>query len=230
VSRGLDGGTAGAIHSGWMLLQDEKSRLALPKARRMGPVGRALGWMRQPIDAPMNRRAVAALETQYGEAVLEIGCGRGYAVARLVREGQARRIVGIDVDADMVAAAGRLNAAAIREGLVDLREGSVSSMPFRDGSFDAALAVNSVQFWPHLRLDLKEVLRVLKPGGRFLIAMRLTFEPRARRRVEMLLRALPNTGFVEVSADEAPAGAIKLALIGARRPIFAGGPYDAAVA
>jgi ubiquinone/menaquinone biosynthesis C-methylase UbiE len=219
-----------------MLLQDEKDNEDLgaskstPTARPRGAVGRAFGWMMLRVNGPMNRRAVEALEMQHGESVLEIGCGPGDAIARLVRDGQARRIVAIDHAPDMVEAALKLNRAAVREGVVDVRKCSVSKMPFRDGSFDAALAVNSVQFWSHLRLDLKEVLRVLKPGGRFVIAMRLTLEPRARRRVEMLLRALPNTGFVEVTMEEAVTRTFKVALIEAKRPIWAGGPYDAFVA
>lgn len=219
-----------------MLLKDEKADEALggsktgQAARPRGSIGRAFGWMMLRINGPMNRCAVEALEMQHGETVLEIGCGPGDAIARLVRAGQSRRIVAIDHAPEMVEAARKLNKPAIREGIVDVRRCSVSEMPFRDGSFDAVLAVNSVQFWPHLRLDLKTVLRVIKPGGRILIAMRMTMEPRARRRCEMLLRALPNAGYVEVTMEEVTTRAVKVALIGGRRPIFAGGAYDASVA
>lgn len=199
-------------------------------ARPKGALGRAFGWTMLRLNGPMNARAVAALELQHGESVLEIGCGPGDAIARLVREGRARRLVAIDHAPDMVAAARALNRVALRDGLADIREASVSSLPFRDGSFDAVIAVNSIQFWPHLRLDLREALRVLKPGGRLILAMRMTMEWRARRRVEIVLRALPNAGFVEVDLEETDARAFKVALIGAKRPIFAGGPYDAAVA
>ncbi|MBM3547660.1 MAG: class I SAM-dependent methyltransferase [Alphaproteobacteria bacterium] len=219
-----------------MLLQEEKEdeALARPKlgqaAQPRGRIGRAFGWIWLRVNGPMNHRAVEALEMAFGETVLEIGCGPGDAIVRLVRGGLARRIVAIDHAPDMVEAAKALNRAAIREGKVDIRECSVSEMPFREGSFDAVLAVNSVQFWPHLRLDLKSVLRILKPGGRFLIAMRMTMEPRARRRCEMLLRALPNAGFVEVTMEEATTRAMRVALIFGKRPIWAGGPYDAFVA
>ena len=219
-----------------MLLQDEKGDDVLaeaktgPTSRPRGRLGRAFGWMMLRVNGPMNRRAVEALELQHGETVLEIGCGPGDAIARLVRGRKARRIVAIDHASDMVEAARKLNRTPVREGLVDVRECSVSEMPFREGSFDAVLAVNSVQFWPHLRLDLKSVLRVLKPGGRFVIAMRMTLEPRARRRCEMLLRALPNAGFVEVTMEEAATRAFRIALISGKRPIWAGGPYDAFVA
>lgn len=219
-----------------MLLRDEKDDAALggtkttQTGRPRGAFGRAFGRMMLRLNGPMNARAVEALEMRHGESVLEIGCGPGDAIARLVRGGGARRIVAIDHAPDMVTAARRLNRPAILEGLVDVREGSVSKMPFRDGTFDAALAVNSIQFWPHLRLDLKEVLRVLKPGGRLVVAVRLTLEPRARRRVEIVIRALPNAGFVEIDPVEADARAFRVALIGAKRPIWAGGPYDALVA
>ena len=219
-----------------MLLRDEKEAEALSAsqtgqaAKPEGAVGRAMGWMMLRINGPINARTVEALEIGRGETVLEIGCGPGDAVARLVREGQARRIFAIDHAPEMDRAALKLNRAAVRDGLVDIREGSVSSMPFRDGSFDVVFGVNSVQFWPHLRLDLKEVLRVMKPGGRIVLAMRLTMEPRARRRVEMLLRALPKSGYVEVTEEIADARAFKVALISAKRPIFAGGAYDASVA
>lgn len=219
-----------------MLLQDEKDDGSLagstigPAARPSGRIGQAFGWVMLRVNGPMNARAVAALEMQRGETVLEIGCGAGDAISRLVREGQARRIFAIDHAPEMVQAALKLNRPAVRDGLVDIRECPVSKMPFRDGSFDAVLAVNSIQFWPHLRLDLREVLRVLKPGGRLIVAMRMTMEWRARRRVEIVLRALPNAGFVEIDLEEADARAFKAALIGAKRPIFAGGPYDASVA
>ena len=62
-----------------MLLRDEKDddTVAVAKtghaARPRGSYGRALGWMWLRINGPMNRRAVAALELQHGESVLDIG-------------------------------------------------------------------------------------------------------------------------------------------------------------
>lgn len=217
-----------------MLLEDEKEEETLKPTRLgqsgkpRGSLGRALGWFMLRVNGPINARAVAALELQPGESVLEIGCGPGDGLARMADGGKARRIVAIDHSPDMVAAARALNRTAIREGTVDVRECSVSKMPFRDGTFDAVVAINSIQFWPHLRLDLKEVIRVLKPGGRFVSAMRMTMEYRARRRVEVIARALPNAGFVGISLDEVNARAFRMALIEGRRPIWSGGgPYDA---
>jgi SAM-dependent methyltransferase len=55
---------------------------------------------------------------------------------------------------------------------VDLRIGEVSSLPWPDAAFDGILAVNTAQFWPDPAADVAEVLRVLAPGGRIVIALR----------------------------------------------------------
>jgi len=52
---------------------------------------------------------------------------------------------------------------------VDIRQGSVSAMPFTDEIFDAVTAVETHYYWPNLVSDLKEVRRVLRPGDRLAI-------------------------------------------------------------
>jgi ubiquinone/menaquinone biosynthesis C-methylase UbiE len=63
----------------------------------------------------------------------------------------------------------RLNRKAIAQGRSEIRLGSVSKNPWPDNTFDAAAAFETVYFWPDFLNDLKEVRRVLKPGGLFLI-------------------------------------------------------------
>jgi SAM-dependent methyltransferase len=70
----------------------------------------------------------------------------------------------------MVGQARRRNAQAIQEGRADLRWGSVEQLPFADGHFDRVLAANSLHHWPNPIANLWEVQRVLKPGGRLVIA------------------------------------------------------------
>lgn len=58
---------------------------------------------------------------------------------------------------------------AISEGKVEVVQGNVSSLPFKDEKFDLATAFETIYFWPDLVNDFKEVNRVLKSGGKFFI-------------------------------------------------------------
>jgi ubiquinone/menaquinone biosynthesis C-methylase UbiE len=79
----------------------------------------------------------------------------------------------------MVEQARARNATGIQSGRIDLRHGSVESLPFDDNSFDRALAINSMQVWPDAAAGLREIRRVLKPGGR--IALGFTQSPSRER-------------------------------------------------
>jgi len=95
-----------------------------------------------------------------GESVLDIACGTG-VVARLARQrGHTGRLVGIDLNTAMLAVA-RENSSA-----VEWIEGSALDLPFDANSFDVVLCQLGLQFFPDRALALKEMVRVLKPGGR----------------------------------------------------------------
>jgi SAM-dependent methyltransferase len=117
-----------------------------------------------------NAFALAVLEVQPGDRVLEIGFGPGVTMQRLAMLVGDGAVAGIDTSAVMMAQARRRNARAIQAGRVDLRQGSVERLPFADAQFDRALAANSFHHWPNPTANLWEVMRVLKPGGRLVIA------------------------------------------------------------
>jgi SAM-dependent methyltransferase len=56
---------------------------------------------------------------------------------------------------------------------VDLRVGEASALPFPDRSFQRALSINSLRFWPSAEKGLSEILRTLRPGGLFVLALRM---------------------------------------------------------
>jgi ubiquinone/menaquinone biosynthesis C-methylase UbiE len=70
----------------------------------------------------------------------------------------------------MLRQATRRNAAAISDGRVELRRCSADDMPFVDGNFDKALAINSMQLWPDKLAGLREVSRVLRHDGQIAMA------------------------------------------------------------
>lgn len=111
----------------------------------------------------MNRLALDGLELRPGERVLEIGFGGG-ALLRAMRECGAE-VVGADLSE---AAVERSRAQGLEIVLA-----SVEALPFASASFDKAVSVNSLYFWPDAQAAFGELARVLRPGGRLV----LCFEP-----------------------------------------------------
>ena len=97
--------------------------------------------------------------------ILDIGCGGGATVRKLADMAAKGKVCGIDCSPESVAISRKTNRRLIKEGRVEIYQGSVSALPFPDNTFDLVTAVETHYFWPDLLNDMKEVLRVLKPGG-----------------------------------------------------------------
>jgi SAM-dependent methyltransferase len=124
----------------------------------------------------MNRRhsgltewGLAHVSVRSGDTILDVGCGGGKTVARLAAIAAEGKTYGIDYSATSVAASRRANRKAIASGRVGILLGSVSSLPFPEGMFDLVTAVETHYYWPDLNADTQEILRVLKPGGTFIL-------------------------------------------------------------
>ena len=102
--------------------------------------------------------------------ILDIGCGGGKAVQELALSCPNGRVFGIDYSEDMVDLSKQVNKKLIKKDLIEIKHGSVSSLPFGDNLFDLVTAFEAYYFWPDLINDLKEIIRVLKPGGKILLA------------------------------------------------------------
>jgi ubiquinone/menaquinone biosynthesis C-methylase UbiE len=120
------------------------------------------------------RWTVSLLDIQPHDRILEIGFGPG--VSTQIASGRASKgfVAGIDHSQTMVQAASQRNAVAIRSGLMELKHGDVSALPYPDESFDTAFSLHSIYFWPNSVDCLKEIRRVLKPCG----LLGITIQPR----------------------------------------------------
>ena len=101
--------------------------------------------------------------------ILDIGCGGGRTMNKLAAIASAGKIFGIDYSEESVAVARKTNARWIDTGRVEIEHGSVSHLPFADNTFDLVTAIETHLFWPDLPNDVRELFRVLKPGGELLI-------------------------------------------------------------
>ncbi|MFI5618853.1 class I SAM-dependent methyltransferase [Streptomyces sp. NPDC051567] len=125
---------------------------------------RAAGWDRKfPDDGPAFGTAVAGLGLRSGDRVLDAGCGTGRALAPLrAAVGPSGTVLGADLTPQMLAAARRAGRAA--EGALLLAD--VARLPLRDGSLDAVFTAGLVTHLPSPGPNLRELARVVRPGGR----------------------------------------------------------------
>jgi SAM-dependent methyltransferase len=133
-----------------------------------GAAGHVAGWImgRRSSNVARNRWAVQLLDVQPTDRVIEVGCGPGVAIAALATRAIRGLVVGVDHSQVMIGQARRRNRAAIQAGRVRLIHTPVERLSIGDGPFDAALAVNTVGMWPDPTARLREVARLLGPGGR----------------------------------------------------------------
>jgi SAM-dependent methyltransferase len=103
--------------------------------------------------------------------ILDVGCGGGRTIAKLAALAPEGKVYGIDYSAESVAASRRENASAIAEGRVEIEQAPVSHLPFPDDRFDLVTAVETQYYWPHPVEDMREIRRVVKPGGRVLLIL-----------------------------------------------------------
>jgi arsenite methyltransferase len=168
------------------------------------------------------RRRIArdAIAVQPGERILDVGCGPGFYVAELLEDaGPDGAALGVDMSASMLALAERRC-----EGLpnASFREGSATDLPADDASFDAAVCVQVLEYVPDADAALRELRRVVRPGGRVLVwdvdwetlSMHALDRERHARVLQawdrhLVHRALPQTlaarlraaGFADVAAE-----------------------------
>lgn len=119
------------------------------------------------ITETLERRLILRFTGELGGcSVLDVGCGDG-ALALAFWKNGAAKVIGCDVDPRMIAQA---NAEAVRQGApVDYLLASAERLPFQDRSFDIVTIITVLAFVPEPDLAIREIVRVLRPGGHVVI-------------------------------------------------------------
>jgi ubiquinone/menaquinone biosynthesis C-methylase UbiE len=135
-----------------------------------GPFGKFLARVMNLGHTGLRRWGLSHTSINPDAIILDIGCGGGKTVQEMAMATPTGKVYGIDYSEDMVQLTKEVNKALIKKGLVEVKYGTVSSLPFTDNMFDLVTAFEAYYFWPKLIDDLKEIKRVLKPDGTLIIA------------------------------------------------------------
>jgi SAM-dependent methyltransferase len=133
--------------------------------RPQGLLGRLGGVVMARMNARFGIWVSSLLDIRPDDEVLEIGFGPGVVIHHVAGQLGAGHVSGVDPSRAMVVQARARNRAAIGRGRVALRQASVENLPFCNNHFDKAFAVNAMQVWPDPAEALREIWRVLLPGG-----------------------------------------------------------------
>ena len=134
-----------------------------------GLFGHIAGLIMAYENRERNLWALSLLDIQPEDRLLEIGFGPGWTIEQASKLTYKGLVAGVDRSITMVRQAGLRNRASVRIGRVLLRQGFAAQIPFDDAMFHKAYAVNSFHEWDDAVGGLKEVERLLHPGGVLLI-------------------------------------------------------------
>lgn len=135
----------------------------------MGWIGRFFAWQMNLSHSALTDWGLSHVVIGKAFTILDVGCGGGRTVQKLAAAAGEGRVFGVDYSGTCVAASRRTNAAGIAAGRVEIHEGSVARLPFPDATFDLVTAIETYYYWPDIASNIREILRVLKPGGRLVI-------------------------------------------------------------
>ena len=117
---------------------------------------------------PLTNWGLKLVDIQDRWTMLDVGCGGGFTICRLLKRSEGAYVYGIDISEESVAKAKKVNAEKL-DKQVFVTQGSAEKLPYDDSKFDLVTAVETVYFWPNLPDCLQEVHRVLKEDGKFAI-------------------------------------------------------------
>jgi len=137
--------------------------------RPAGLLGRFVLWNMNSRHSKVTDWGLSHISIDKRDTILDAGCGGGRTVNKLAAMASQGKVYGVDFSAESIAFASRINKKWIDTGRVEIREASVSQLPFSADLFNVVTAVETHFWWPDLPSDMREVLRVLKPGGVLMI-------------------------------------------------------------
>jgi len=132
-------------------------------------MGRVVLWLMNRRHSNLTDWGLEHVPIRERDTILDVGCGGGRTVSKLAAAAGKGTVSGIDFSEESVAAASRFNRKLVELRRIEIRQASVSDLPFADNGFDLVTAVETHFWWQDIGAGMREIFRVLKPGGRMVI-------------------------------------------------------------
>jgi len=181
-----------------------------------GCLGQLAGYImaNRPSNIERNDWTLELLDLKPTDRVLEVGFGPGIAIEKTNQVINDGLIVGIDHSETMLHQAKKRNAAAIKQGKVELHLADVNSIPSYNQSFDKIYSANVVQFWNNPEMNFARLYDVLATGGK----IATTYMPRHRgatnadgqQKANEIMECLKTVGFKNIQLKEKPLKSISV--------------------
>lgn len=158
------------------------------------------------------------IKIQSEDVCLDIGCGGGANIRKLLEKSPYGRVVGIDYSEISVEKSRKINKAGIESKRCEILQGDVMKLPFRDKTFDVITTFETIYFWPDISEAFKKVYKILKIGGTFMICNESNGEnPKDEKwtkiiqgmkiyNSEQIEKSLENAGFTGIKVDKTKKG------------------------
>jgi len=154
-----------------MSIQEKKtSQAMLPR----GFGGWITGWTMPIFHQAIYKCIYPVLDLQPEDDLLEVGCGSGHFLKKYASH--IKSIAGLDLSEVMIKIANRKNRKRIQDGTGEFFQGEASKLPWEDNRFSAVTSMGSFIAFPKPLESLKEMHRVLRPGGRAVISIEFNTE------------------------------------------------------
>jgi SAM-dependent methyltransferase len=172
-----------------------KQFLSKQLARPSGFLGKyVMGRLLNRTTSSHNALVLSQMAVQRTDRVLEIGFGGAALLEKIAQKASEGFVAGIELSDEMVANSRERFHDLIKIGRLEIKQGTVESLPFPNAHFHKACTVNTIYFWSDLTLCFAELFRVMRPGGELVIGYTAGKDVR--------IAGLDKCGFIPYSTDE----------------------------
>ncbi len=131
--------------------------------------GWVMGWIMPIVHDSINKHVLPLMDLKPQDDLLDVGCGPGYFIKK--HASNVKSVAGLDFSEVMIKMAIRRNRARIKAGNAEFVQGEASKLPWKDNTFSVVTSTGSFVAFPKPLESIKEMYRVLRPGGRAVISI-----------------------------------------------------------